>query len=138
MPLKRSTSALVIAAMLMPLGGCVPNSGGRSSYDGPPPPPPSGDYYHPDSAANYDAGRDYRDDPNYDRPLTRDDRVYRGSDGRYYCKRSNGTTGLVVGGAGGAALGAILGGGGLLGIIIGAAGGAILGKSVDKGEMHCR
>jgi hypothetical protein len=44
----------------------------------------------------------------------------------------------VVGGAGGAALGAILGGGGLIGILIGAAGGAILGKSVDKGEMHCR
>ena len=75
MPLKRSMSALAIAAMLMPLGGCVPNSGGRSSYGGPPPPPPSGDYYHPDSAANYDAGRDYRADPNYDRPLTRDDRV---------------------------------------------------------------
>jgi len=51
----------------------------------------------------YDARRYYRDDPRYtERRLSAQDEVYRGSDGRYYCKRSDGTTGLIVGGAGGA------------------------------------
>ena len=135
---KRPTAALAIAAMLMPLGACVPAGAGRSSYDGPPPPPPSGDYYRPGAAADYDARRDYRDEPGYDRPLTREDQVYRGSDGRYYCKRNNGTTGLVAGGLAGGTLGAILGGGGLIGILIGGAAGSLLGKSVDKGEVRCR
>ena len=30
------------------------------------------------------------------RRLSRDDRIWRGRDGRYYCKRSDGTVGLVV------------------------------------------
>lgn len=137
MPSQRPASALIIAALLMPLAGCVPSSGGGYA-DGPPPPPPSGDYYNPGTPADYDASRDYRDDPGYDRPLTRDDQVYRGSDGRYYCKRSNGTTGLVAGGLAGGTLGAILGGGGLIGILIGGAAGSLLGKSVDKGEVRCR
>ena len=135
MPMKRPTAALTIAAMLMPLTACSPRGAGGSD-SGPPPPPRSGDYYNPD--AGYDARRDYRDEQGYDRPLTREDRVYRGSDGRYYCKRSNGTHGRVIGGAAGGTLGAILGGGGLLGILIGGAAGAALGKSVDKGEVRCR
>jgi hypothetical protein len=134
MPMKRPTAALMIAAMLMPLTACIP--GGSGGSDSAPPPPRSGDYYAPDR--NYDASRDYRDEQGYDRPLTRDDQVYRGSDGRYYCKRNNGSTGLVAGGLAGGTLGAILGGGGLLGILIGGAAGAVLGKSVDKGEVRCR
>ena len=31
--------------------------------------------------------------------------TWRGNDGRYYCKKKNGTTGLIVGGAAGALLG---------------------------------
>jgi hypothetical protein len=126
-----------MAAMLMPLGGCVAPEHGPRNYESPPP----RDYFSRDAPPppnDYDASRDYRDDPNQDRPLSRDDRVYRGSDGRYYCKRSNGTTGLVVGAASGAVLGAILGGGGLLGILLGAGSGGLLGRSVDKGEVHCR
>ena len=47
----------------------------------------------------------YRDDPRYEeRRLGPNDEVYRGSDGRYYCKRSDGTTGLVIGAVGGARL----------------------------------
>lgn len=135
---KRPVSVLAIAALLMPLAGCIP-AGGGGSESTPPAPPRSGDYYNPGSPpADYDARRDYRDDPNYDRPLTRDDRVYRGSDGRYYCKRNNGSTGLVAGGLAGGTLGAILGGGGLIGILIGGAAGSLLGKSVDKGEVRCR
>ena len=54
--------------------------------------------------------------------ITRGDPVWRGDDGRYYCRRDNGTTGLVIGagvgalaghelaGRGDRTLGAILGG----------------------------
>jgi hypothetical protein len=59
-----------------------------------------------DFTTTYDATRYYRDGPNYqERRLSAQDEVYRGSDGRYYCKRNDGTTGLIVGGAGGAVLG---------------------------------
>src|SRR6185436_20211361 len=58
--------------------------------------------------------------------LTRSDRVWAGDDGRYYCRRDNGTTGLIVGAAVGALLGRELDGGRnrTLGTIVGAAGGA--------------
>ena len=40
----------------------------------------------------YDASRYYRDGPNYsERQLAAQDEVYRGSDGRYYCRRRDGT-----------------------------------------------
>jgi hypothetical protein len=63
----------------------------------------------------------------------RDDRQYRGKDRRYYqdCKKSSGTTGLLAGGAGGAVLGNVLGGG-AVGTIAGGVGGALLGKHIDK------
>jgi hypothetical protein len=67
-------------------------------------------------------------------------RYWRGEDGRYYCKRSNGTTGLLVG----AALGALLGravdreGDRAVGTILGAAGGALLGREIDRGSARCR
>lgn len=53
----------------------------------------------------YDAVRYYRSGSTYhERVLAADDRVYGGSNGRYYCKRNDGTTGLIVGaGAGGVA-----------------------------------
>jgi hypothetical protein len=70
----------------------------------------------------------------YDR-YDRDDRGrnYRGNDRRYYqdCKRSNGTTGTIAGGAGGAVLGSVLGGG-TLGTIAGGVGGALVGRTLDK------
>jgi len=63
----------------------------------------------------------------------REDRVYRGNDRNYEyrCKRSSGTTGLVAGGAGGAVLGNVLGGG-VIGTVAGGVGGALLGKHLDK------
>jgi len=80
----------------------------------------------------------YRGDHQYDRRDQGDrgyqnDRVYRGNDGRYDygCKRSKGTTGLIAGGAGGALLGNVLGGG-ALGTIAGGVGGALLGQHLDK------
>lgn len=132
-----TTMALAVCAAL-PLAACYGDDYGPA-YGAPPPPPPPAGYYAPPPPppADYVPERDYRDQPGYDQPLTRQDRVYRGNDGRYYCRRSDGTTGTVVGAVAGGALGAVLGGGGLLGTIIGAGGGALLGRSIDQGEVHC-
>ena len=65
------------------------------------------------------------------------DRVYRGHDGRYYCRRSNGTTGMVIGAIGGGILGNAIGGDSL-GTILGAGSGALLGRSIDRGNVSCR
>ena len=81
-------------------------------------------------------GRDYRDD----RRLSRNDRVWRGNDGRYYCKRDNGTTGLVIGAVGGALLGRTIDtrGDRTVGTVLGGLAGGLLGREVDRGEARCR
>jgi len=92
-------------------------------------------------ATDYDASRYYRDDPRYqERRLGANDEVYRGSDGRYYCKRSDGTTGLIVGAAGGALLGRAVDTHGerATGTILGAAAGALIGRSVERSRVRCR
>ncbi|MBM3926925.1 MAG: glycine zipper 2TM domain-containing protein [Sphingomonadales bacterium] len=89
----------------------------------------------------YFADRYYRDGRFYQtRRLGRNDRIYRGYDGRYYCRRNDGTTGLIVGGVAGGLLGNVLtnGGSGLLGTLLGAGGGALLGREVDRGGVTCR
>lgn len=72
--------------------------------------------------------------------VNRNTRVWRARDGRYYCKKSNGTTGLLIGGAAGALLGRELAGNGdrTLGAILGATGGALLGREIDSGNARCR
>jgi len=91
--------------------------------------------------SNWDPARHYEDESNRgdERVMTENDRVYRGSDGRYYCKRNDGSTGLVIGGLAGGVLGNIIGGG-LLGTLLGAGGGALLGKKIDKDreEVKCK
>ncbi|MXO74178.1 glycine zipper 2TM domain-containing protein [Altererythrobacter aerius] len=66
-------------------------------------------------------------------------RYWRGEDNRYYCKRSNGTVGLLVGGAAGALAGRAIDTRGerATGTILGAAAGALLGREVQK-SMSCR
>lgn len=68
------------------------------------------------------------------------ERSWRGNNGRYNCRRGSGTTGLVLGGAGGALLGREIDGGRdrTLGTILGAAGGALLGREIDRGGSRCR
>lgn len=65
---------------------------------------------------------------------------WRGDDGRYYCKRSNGTVGLLVGGAAGALVGRAIDtrGDRATGTIIGAAAGALLGREVQKSRSRAR
>lgn len=100
------------------------------------------DYNRPDPAyGGYDAGRYYREDQRYrERRLSRNERVYRGQDGRYYCRRNDGTTGLIVGGIAGGILGSIIAPGGseTLGALLGGAGGAIAGRSVDRSSRDAR
>ena len=87
----------------------------------------------------YDAAQYYRPGQS-ERVLGSDDRVYRGSDGRYYCRRNDGTTGLIVGGIAGGVLGSLLDNGrsSLLGTLIGGGGGALLGREIDRGQVSCR
>jgi len=109
----------------------------RADRGRPVPPPPGPDPY----ATSYDASRYYRDDPRYqERVLSSDDQVYRGSDGRYYCKRSDGTTGLIIGAASGGILGNIIDGGRhrTAGTLIGGALGALAGKSIDQNQVKCK
>jgi hypothetical protein len=90
----------------------------------------------------WDAARHYRRDDRRYHPyrMTRADRIYRGYDNRYYCRRDDGTTGLIVGGVAGAVLGNVIAPGGskILGTIIGGGAGALLGRAVDDGDMVCR
>ncbi|MFM5893686.1 MAG: glycine zipper 2TM domain-containing protein [Novosphingobium sp.] len=65
---------------------------------------------------------------------------WRGDDGRYYCRRSNGTTGLLIGAAAGALLGRSIDrrGDRSTGTILGAAAGALLGREVERSSARCR
>lgn len=100
-----------------------------------------GNYRAPYST-DYDASRYYRNDPRYtERRLAPDEEIFRGSDGRYYCKRNDGTTGLVIGAIGGAAIGNVIDGGRdrVAGTLIGGALGAFLGRSIDQNnDVRCR
>jgi uncharacterized protein YcfJ len=90
----------------------------------------------------YNDGRVYDSQGRYNHPrsLKRSDHVWRGRDGRYYCKRDNGTTGLVIGAAVGGLAGHEIAGSGnrTLGAIIGAVGGGVLGRAIDRGDVKCR
>ena len=91
---------------------------------------------------DWDAYQYYRDDPRYtERPLSAQDEVYRGSDGRYYCRRSDGTTGLVIGAGVGALVGRGSDGGRNRagGTIVGGVLGALLGREVERSQdLRCR
>jgi hypothetical protein len=66
--------------------------------------------------------------------------TWRGNDGSYYCRRSDGTTGTIVGGAAGALIGRSIAGNGdrTLGTIIGGAIGAVIGNSVERSNNRQR
>ena len=101
-------------------------------YDWNRPDPRTGGYF----SDNY-----YRSDPRYrERRLSRDDRLYRGHDGRYYCRRSDGTTGLIVGGIAGGVLGNVIAPGDskALGTVLGAIGGAAIGTAIDRNNDDVR
>ena len=98
--------------------------------------PPEGGYYADDY---YRDGRYYRE-----RRLSANDRIYRGRDDRYYCRRSDGTTGLIIGAGVGALVGNSLDGGrsSTFGTILGAVAGGAIGREVDRNDsrrdLRCR
>jgi hypothetical protein len=106
---------LAAALLAMPLTACM--SDGYGGYD-----------------------RPSRPGPGYSgRPISDNDYIYRDNDGRYYCKRNDGTTGTIVGAIAGGVLGNIIAPGGskTLGTILGGAGGALAGRAIDKSNIRC-
>lgn len=94
-----------------------------------------------DRNSDWDPARHYTERDREERELAANDRVYRGSDGRYYCKRSDGTTGLIVGAAAGGILGNIIDSGHnrAAGTLIGGALGALAGRSIaQSNDIRCR
>jgi hypothetical protein len=101
------------------------------------------DFNRPDPRyGNYYADRYYRDS-NYYRPFTlsRDDRIYRGSNNRYYCRRNDGTTGLIIVGA---IAGGLLGdasaprGSKTVGAILGGAGAGLINRAIGRDGVRCQ
>ncbi|NIJ18348.1 hypothetical protein FHS95_000017 [Sphingomonas naasensis] len=110
----------------------------RPAYDDRPDPRYQDNRY--DDDPNYDPARDYRAGNYQERTLAQDDRVYRGNDGRYYCKRSDGTTGLIVGAAAGGLFGNIIAGrrSSTVGTLLGAIAGGAAGASIDRNQQQVR
>ena len=65
---------------------------------------------------------------------------WRGKDGRVYCRKPDGTTGLVIGAVAGALVGRAIDtrGDRATGTILGAGAGALLGREVERGRSRCR
>ncbi|MBU6266680.1 MAG: glycine zipper 2TM domain-containing protein [Sphingomonadales bacterium] len=107
---------------------------GRREHDG--------DWQDRGDRGGYGYQRGYaerRDWHRQERVMTRNDRIWY-ANGGYRCRRSDGTTGTIVGAALGGLLGNGLAGRGdrTLGTILGVTGGAVIGRSIDRGEVHCR
>jgi hypothetical protein len=99
------------------------------------------DYNRPDPRfRGYYADRYYRADGYRPIRVTRETRIYRGDDNRYYCRRSDGTTGLIIGAAIGGVLGDRIdrGHSSILGAVLGASAGGLLGRELDRGAVVCR
>lgn len=111
----KPTPILAAALMALPLMACTNGYGDRYGYNRPAGGPYSG------------------------RPIGENDYIYRDADGRYYCKRDDGTTGTIVGAIAGGVLGNIIAPGGskTLGTIIGAGGGALAGRAIDRNDVRC-
>ena len=99
------------------------------------------DYNRPPTGGAYYADDYYRDGRYYrERQLSYNDRIYRGRDGRYYCRRNDGTTGLIIGAGVGALVGNSIDNGrsSILGTILGAAAGGALGREIDRSSSNRR
>lgn len=69
-------------------------------------------------------------------------REWRGRDGRTYCRKADGTTGLLVGGVAGALVGRTIDSRGdrTLGTLLGAGAGALAGREIERSgsKRRCR
>ena len=75
-----------------------------------------------------DHSRYYDQQGNYSGP------TWRGSDGRMYCRKRDGTTGLIVGAAAGALIGRSIDrrGDRTTGTVVGAVAGAVIGREIER------
>ncbi len=66
--------------------------------------------------------------------------TWQGRDGRTYCRRSDGTTGLLVGAVGGALVGRTIDtrGDRTAGTVIGGVAGALAGREIERSTSRCR
>ncbi|MBW8754463.1 MAG: glycine zipper 2TM domain-containing protein [Sphingomonadales bacterium] len=124
--MRKALLAITLAAVTLP---AMP-----VAADPPPWAPAHGRRAHEREAVYDSGGRNYEP-----RRLTESDHIWRGRDGQYHCRRSNGTTGLIVGGAVGALIGRSLDGGRdrTVGTLLGLTGGALLGREIDRGDLRC-
>ena len=67
-------------------------------------------------------------------------RYWRGENGRTYCRKPNGTTGLLIGGVAGALVGRTIDTSGdrTGGTVLGAVGGALIGREIERSTARCR
>lgn len=67
-------------------------------------------------------------------------KTWKDSRGRLRCRKSDGTVGLIVGGAAGALAGRAIDTRGerTTGTVLGAAAGALLGREIDRSRSRCR
>lgn len=126
--MKNIMMALAAGALTVPAGAVMAD-----------PPRHAKAYGHKKKAARaYNQG--YREGQRDAQNVGSNTRLWRGDDGRYYCKRDDGTTGLLIGAAVGGLAGNEIAGRGdkTLGAILGAAGGALLGREIDRSNYRCR
>jgi hypothetical protein len=125
--MNKSILAIAAAAMVLPTTAVFAEPFGNA---------PSWSYGSKQRA--YDRG--YEEGRRESQAVNSNTRVWRGKDGRNYCRRSDGTTGLLIGAAAGGVAGNVIAGRGdkTVGTIIGAAGGALLGRHVDRRNARCR
>jgi len=92
------------------------------------------------AAAGAGPKRDQREDYNtyYDRDGYYGGPTWRGADGRTYCRRRDGTAGLIIGAAAGALVGRAIDGGRnrATGTIVGGAIGAVVGREVARNRCE--
>jgi hypothetical protein len=140
--MKKAILAAALAAVMLPA---------TTAYADPPAWAPANGYRdHKERADHYDRHdrndrghnqyQAYQPRRGYDRRLSRNDRVWRGNDGRTYCHRTDGSTGLAIGAGTGALAGSAIASNSdqTLGIILGALGGGVAGRSIDRGNIRCR
>ena len=124
--MKKTLLALAAAALAIPAAPAAAD---------PPPWAPAHGKRAKDRAIYDGYGRYYEP-----RRIRSNDRIWRGRDGRYYCRRDNGTTGLIIGAGVGALLGRAIDTRGerTTGTILGGVAGALLGRELDRSDLRCR
>ena len=126
--MKNACMFLVAAALVVPTGAVLADPPGHTKA-----------WDHKDKQGRaYKKG--YREGRRDAQSIGSNTRLWRGDDGRYYCKLDDGTTGLIIGAAVGGLAGNELAGRGdrTLGAILGAAGGALLGREIDRSNYRCK